>query len=70
MVFEMLAFSPLNHLTQLIARENLIILSHRESDKSSLLLVMNLEQFLLLSQVHVCTVRILGIGVSIKIVLL
>jgi hypothetical protein len=28
MVFEMLVCSPLNHLTQLIARENFIILIH------------------------------------------
>jgi hypothetical protein len=33
MVFETLVFSLLNHLTWLIAREN-IILSHRESNKS------------------------------------
>jgi len=31
-------FSPLNHLTQLTARENLIILSRRESNKSHFLL--------------------------------
>jgi len=34
MVFEMLVFSPLNHLTRLIARENFIILSPQESIKS------------------------------------
>jgi hypothetical protein len=34
MVFETLVFSPFNHLTRLIARENFIILSHRESNKS------------------------------------
>jgi hypothetical protein len=34
MVFETLVFSPLNHLTLLIARENFIILSRRESNKS------------------------------------
>jgi hypothetical protein len=34
MVFETLVFSPLNHLTRLIARENFIILSRRESNKS------------------------------------
>jgi hypothetical protein len=33
-VFEMLVFSLLNHLTRLIARENFIILSRQESDKS------------------------------------
>jgi hypothetical protein len=37
MVFETLAFSPLNHLTLLIARENFIILSRRESNKSHLI---------------------------------
>jgi hypothetical protein len=34
MVFEMLVFSPLNHLTWLIARGNFIILSCQESNKS------------------------------------
>jgi hypothetical protein len=34
MVFETLVFSPLNHLTRLIAQENFIILSRRESNKS------------------------------------
>jgi hypothetical protein len=34
MVFETLVCSPLNHLTRLIARENFIILSRRESNKS------------------------------------
>jgi hypothetical protein len=34
MVFETLVFSPLKHLIRLIARENLIILSRRESNKS------------------------------------
>jgi hypothetical protein len=34
MVFEKLGFSPLNHLTRLIARENFIILSRRESNRS------------------------------------
>jgi len=36
MVFETLVFSPLNHLTRLIARKNFIILSRRESNKSHL----------------------------------
>jgi hypothetical protein len=35
MVFETLVCSPLNHLTPLIDRENFIILSHRESNKSN-----------------------------------
>jgi hypothetical protein len=39
MVFEMLVFSPLNHLTWLIAQENFIILSHQESNKSDNLLI-------------------------------
>jgi hypothetical protein len=43
MVFETLVCSPLNHLTRLIARENFIILSLRESNKS---------------QVRVCLVRL------------
>jgi hypothetical protein len=34
MVFEMLVFSLLNQLTWPIAQENIIILSHRESNKS------------------------------------
>jgi hypothetical protein len=34
MVFETLVYSQLNHLTRLIARENFIILSRRESNKS------------------------------------
>jgi len=34
MVFETLVCSPLNHLTQLTARENFIILSRRERNKS------------------------------------
>jgi hypothetical protein len=34
MVFETLVFSLLNHLTQMIARENFIILSCWESNKS------------------------------------
>jgi hypothetical protein len=34
MVFETLVFSPFNQLTRLIARENFIILSRRESNKS------------------------------------
>jgi hypothetical protein len=34
MVFETLVCSPLNHMTQLIARENFIMLSRRESNKS------------------------------------
>jgi len=34
MVFETLVCSTLNHLTPLIARENFIILSRRESNKS------------------------------------
>jgi hypothetical protein len=34
MVFKTSVFSPLNHLTRLIARENFIILSRRESNKS------------------------------------
>jgi hypothetical protein len=34
MVFETLVFSPLNNLTRLIARENFIIFSRRESNKS------------------------------------
>jgi hypothetical protein len=38
MVFETLVFSPLNHLTRLTARENFIILSRRESNKSHLIL--------------------------------
>jgi hypothetical protein len=46
MVFKTLVFSPLNHLTQLIAWENFIILSCRESNKShftqSLLLEMTI----------------------------
>jgi hypothetical protein len=33
MVFETLVCSPLNHMTRLIARENFIILSRRESNK-------------------------------------
>jgi hypothetical protein len=36
MVFETLVFSPFNHLTRLIVRENFIILSRRESNKSQL----------------------------------
>jgi hypothetical protein len=35
-VFETSVFSSLNHLTQLIAQENFIILSRRESNKSHL----------------------------------
>jgi hypothetical protein len=34
MVFKTLVFTPLNHLTQLIAQENFIIFCHRESNKS------------------------------------
>jgi hypothetical protein len=34
LVFETLVFSPLNHLARLIARENFITLSRRESSKS------------------------------------
>jgi hypothetical protein len=34
MVLETLVFSPLNHLTRLIAWENLIIFSRQESNKS------------------------------------
>jgi hypothetical protein len=34
MVFEKLFFSPFNHLTPLIARENFIILIHWESNRS------------------------------------
>jgi hypothetical protein len=34
LVFETLVFSPLNHLTWLIARENSIILSRQEGNKS------------------------------------
>jgi len=34
MVFETLVFSPLKHLTRLMAREKFIILSNRESNKS------------------------------------
>jgi hypothetical protein len=34
MVFEMLVFSPFNHLTQLTAQDNFIILSHWESNRS------------------------------------
>jgi hypothetical protein len=34
MVFKILVFSPLNHLTRLIARENFIILICQESNKS------------------------------------
>jgi hypothetical protein len=37
MVFETLVFSPLNHLTRLIARENFIIFSRRESNKFHLM---------------------------------
>jgi hypothetical protein len=33
MVFEMLVFKKMNHLTWLIVRENFIILTHRESIK-------------------------------------
>jgi hypothetical protein len=33
-VFETLVWLPLNHLTRLIARENFIILSRQESNKS------------------------------------
>jgi hypothetical protein len=36
MVFKTLVFSLLNHLTQLIAQENFIILSRQESNKSHL----------------------------------
>jgi hypothetical protein len=46
-----LDFSPLNHLTRLIARENFIILSRRESNKSQvklcflyILIIRNLEK--------------------------
>jgi hypothetical protein len=38
MVFETLVFSPLNHLTWLIARENFIILSRQESNKCHILM--------------------------------
>jgi hypothetical protein len=34
MVFKMLVFSPLNHLTWLIAQENFIVASRQESNKS------------------------------------
>jgi hypothetical protein len=34
MVFETFVCPPLNHLTQLIARENVVILSRRERNKS------------------------------------
>jgi hypothetical protein len=37
MVFETLVFSPFNHLTRLVARENLIILSRRENSRSYIL---------------------------------
>jgi len=42
MVFETLVCSPLNHLTRLIARENFIILSHRESNKSRITVIIQM----------------------------
>jgi hypothetical protein len=37
MVFEMLVFSPLNHLTWLKAQENFIILGHQEHNNSQII---------------------------------